>query len=77
MKLTDHEQAHVDNGGRVFIIEEIPGPLWRVVSVSKERGVRVLLKPQDEDGYETKERAEDHANSIAVLSEDGTIVRPS
>jgi hypothetical protein len=75
MLLTEDEQAHIDNGGRVFIIEEIPGPFWRVVCVSKERGTRVLLKPDGAPGYESKETAADHAANIAGLSDDDPLIR--
>lgn len=73
-ELTPEEQAHVASGGRVFIVDEIPGPLWRVLVV--EGGVcRVMLKPDGMDGYSTREDAELNAMAIANLAEDSPMVR--
>ena len=55
-ELTQEEQAHVAKGGRVFIVEEIPGPLWRVLVV-KGDACKVMLKPDGMDGYSDRETA--------------------
>lgn len=72
--LTSEEHAHIENGGRVFLIEEILGPLWRILSVSKE-GISILCKPEPQEGYSDLKWAEDLARGIAALSEDDPIVR--
>lgn len=72
--LTPDEQTHVDNGGRVFVVQETPTNNWCVVSISK-KGRNVLLKPQDADGYLDKEEAKITALAIANLSQDSPLVR--
>lgn len=72
--LTPEEQAHIASGGRVFIVDEIPGPLWRVLVV-KGGVCRVMLKPDGMDGYSSREDAELSAMAIANLSEDSPMVR--
>lgn len=79
MKVPDlmpEEQAHIDHGGRVFIVEEIPGPLWRVLVVKGDT-CRVMLKPDRLDGYSSKEEAELNALAIANLANDRPLVRGS
>lgn len=76
-KLNSEESTHVENGGRVFLVEEIPGPLWRILSVSKDR-VRTLCRPKVPklmEGYSEFEIAQNLAMGIANLSEDNPIVR--
>jgi hypothetical protein len=72
--LTPEEQAHIARGGRVFIVEEIPGPLWRVLAVNGGT-CRVMLKPDGMDGYSDKENAELNALAIANLAADTPLVR--
>ncbi len=72
--LTATEQEHMAKGGRVFIVDEIPGPLWRVLMV-KQGTCKVLLKPDGMDGYSDKQYAIDTAHCIADLSEDQPLVR--
>lgn len=72
--LTPEEQAHIASGGRVFIVDEIPGPLWRVLVV-KGGTCRVMLKPDGMDGYSNREDAELNAMAFANLSEDSPMVR--
>jgi hypothetical protein len=73
-RLTKAEKAHVAHGGRVFIVQEIPGPLWRVLAVSS-KGCTLLLKPEGGDGYTERSWAVDVATGIANLSPDGPMVR--
>ena len=73
-KLTPEEQAHIASGGRVFIVEEVPGPLWRVLVVKGDT-CRVMLKPEGMDGYSPREDAELNAMAFANLSEDSPMVR--
>jgi hypothetical protein len=76
--LTAKERAHIENGGRVFVVEKIPGPLWRVLSISNENGCYTLCQPEipeKMEGYGTMEFANDMAKSIAALSEDKPMVR--
>jgi hypothetical protein len=61
--LSPEEQLHVENGGRVFIVEEVPGPLWRVVSVSKH-GPEIVVKPDDAEGFSLQREA--HMNAVAT-----------
>lgn len=76
--LTDEEHSHIKNGGRVFIVEEVPGkPLWRILSIS-EKGVVTLCNPEiptPEEGYSDLEFAKTLAYAIANLSEDSPMVR--
>jgi hypothetical protein len=75
--LTTEERVHVKNGGRVFLIEEIPGPLWRILSLSK-KGVVTLCKPEiptPKEGYSDLEIAKNLAYGISALSEDSPMVR--
>lgn len=72
--LTPEEQAHIARGGRVFIVEEIPGPLWRVLVVRGDT-CRVMLKPDGMDGYSDHEDAELNALAFANLSADSPMVR--
>lgn len=72
--LTSEEQAHIEKGGRVFIVEEISGPLWRVLCVSAS-GCRVMLKPDGAEGYSSRQYPQDLALSFANLSEDSPLVR--
>ena len=73
-ELTPEEQAHVSKGGRVFIMEEIPGPVWRVLMV-KGNTCKVLLKPDGMDGYSDYEDALLNALAGANLAEDSPLVR--
>lgn len=76
-KLNLEESNHIENGGRVFLIKEIPGSLWRILSVSKD-GVRTLCRPEVPElmeGYSDLETAKNLAVGIANLSEDNPIVR--
>lgn len=76
-KLSLEESKHIENGGRVFLIKEIPGPLWKVLSISNE-GVKTLIKPmipKPLEGYSDLETAKNLAIGIANLSEDNPIVR--
>ncbi|EBG3748885.1 hypothetical protein FIX32_21525 [Salmonella enterica] len=73
-KLTPEEQAHIAKGGRVLIVEEIPGPWWRVLMV-KGSACRVLLKPDGMDGYSDRETAHQNALAVANLAEDRPMVR--
>lgn len=73
-ELTHKELSHVAKGGRVFIVEEIPGPLWRVLMV-KDSTCKVLLKPDGMDGYSDYERARSIALAWANLAADTPLVR--
>jgi hypothetical protein len=75
LPLTPEERAHVNRGGRVFGVDEAPSGLWRVLSVSG-KGCKVLLKPDDADGYIEREEAVDNARAIAALAADKPMVRP-
>lgn len=68
-KLTPEEQAHVDKGGRIFIVEEIPGPLWRVLVV-KGKACKVMLKPEGMDGYSDRTTALENALAFSALAGD-------
>ena len=58
----------------MFIVEEIPGPLWRVLQV-KEDTCKVLLKPDGMDGYTDHDDALLNALVIANLANDSPLVR--
>lgn len=76
-KLNSEESSHIENGGRVFIVEEISGPLWRILSISKNR-IRTLCRPEIPEvmeGYSELETARNLAFGIAALSEDDPMVR--
>ncbi|GBQ43074.1 hypothetical protein [Komagataeibacter europaeus] len=73
--LTPVEQKHIAEGGRVFIVDEVAGPLWRVLMV-KGSTCKVLLKPDGADGYSDRKEAEENARVIAALAEDSPLVRP-
>lgn len=73
-KLTKEERAHIAKGGRVFIVEEIPGPLWRVLAI-KETACWVMLKPDGANGYSERDDAMLNAKVIANLSADRPLVR--
>lgn len=76
-ELMKEEIAHVKSGGRVFLVEEIPGPFWRILSISK-KGASLLCNPtipNEEEGYNDFEHAKGLAYTIANLSEDSPIVR--
>lgn len=72
--LTLDESQHVENGGRLFIVEELAGSLWRVLCV-KAATCRVLLKPDGAKGYAAQQDAFQHAAAIAALSEDSPMIR--
>ena len=72
--LTKEEHEHIKNGGRVFIVEEISGPRWRILSIS-EKGVSKLCSPIGEEGYSELEAAKNLAHGFAALSEDSPMVR--
>ena len=61
--LSPEEELHVENGGRVFVVEEIPGPLWRVVSVTKH-GPEIVVKPDNAEGFDLQRDA--HMNAVAA-----------
>lgn len=76
-ELTPEEQAHVDQGGRVFIVEECNG-LYRILSVRKD-GVSILIQPtypETKAGYSDRAWAVEIAQGIAGLAEDAPMVRP-
>jgi hypothetical protein len=73
-ELTPEEQAHIANGGRVFVVEEIPGPLWRVLVVKGDT-CRLMLKPDGMDGYSDREDAVLNALAFANLAADTPLVR--
>ncbi|MGH9776719.1 MAG: hypothetical protein ACRD50_17470 [Candidatus Acidiferrales bacterium] len=76
-KLTKEESVHIKNGGRVFLVEEISGSLWRILLISK-KGTSLLCNPtvpRKQEGYSDFEDAKNLAYGIANLSEDNPIVR--
>lgn len=76
-KLNLEELNHIENGGRVFLIEEIPGSLWRILSISKI-GAKTLCKPhipEPSEGYSDLEIAKNIAIGISNLSEDSPTIR--
>lgn len=73
-KLTKEEQAHIAKGGRVLIVEEIPGPLWRVLAIQKN-ACRVMLKPDGANGYSERDDAMLNAKAVANLAADRPLVR--
>jgi hypothetical protein len=76
-ELTKEESAHIENCSRVFLVEELPEPLWRIISISK-KGNTTLCKPEipiSAEGYSDLEYAKNLAYGIAHLSEDNPIVR--
>lgn len=75
ISLTKKERAYINKGGRVFVVEKIDGPLWRVLSVSKT-GIEVLLKPEGAEGYSDESQARNNALMIATLSVDKPLVQP-
>jgi hypothetical protein len=72
--LTPQEQLHVDQGGRLLVIEEVPGPLWRVLSVSL-RGCEVVHKPHGAEGYDLQREAVLHAQALAAAADDVPLLR--
>lgn len=72
--LTKKERAHINRGGRVFVVEKIDGPLWRVLSISKT-GSEILLQPDCADGYSDESQAQKNALMVASLSVDKPLVR--
>lgn len=74
-ELSVEERKHVSDGGRVFIVEEIEGPDWRVLMV-KENTCTIMLKPNDHEGYGDEEYTYGLALAFANLSEDSPLVRP-
>ncbi|SEN70966.1 hypothetical protein [Halomonas caseinilytica] len=73
--LSAEESQHVSGGGRVFIVEEIEGPDWRVLMV-KGNTCTIMLEPNDSDGYGDEQYTYDLALAVANLSEDSPLVRP-
>lgn len=73
-ELTQEEQAHIAKGGRVFIVEEIPGQLWRALDFKRDT-CRIMITPDGMDGYCSREDALSTALMIANLSEDSPLVR--
>lgn len=73
-QLSEKEQIHIEAGGRLLLVEEIPGPLWRVLAV-KQSGATVLLKPNGADGYEEPGFANYLATNTASLSVDSPMLR--
>lgn len=61
--LSPEEQQHIDNGGRLFVVEEIPGPLWRAVSMSKQ-GCEILPMPDQTAGFGLQREA--HFQALAA-----------
>jgi hypothetical protein len=74
-ELSPEEQDQIASGGRVFIVEEIPGPEWRVLMVKGDRCV-IMLKPNGFDGYDSQEHAYELARAWVNLSEDSPLLRP-
>jgi hypothetical protein len=72
--LTRDEQAHITKGGRLLLVEEIEGPLWRVLLVTQS-SCRVLLKPDGAEGYPASMDAMLHALAFANLAETTPRVR--
>lgn len=73
-ELSPEEHSHIAKGGRVFIVEEVHGPLWRVLVV-EGNGCRVMLKPDGLDGYSDRDDAMLTAKAFANLSADQPLVR--
>ena len=72
--LIKEEQSHIDKGGRLLIVEQIPGPLWRVLMVRSD-SCKVFLKPDGAEGYLDYEDARLNALAIANLASDNPMVR--
>lgn len=72
--LTKEEQSHIDKGGRLLIVEKIPGPMWRVLLVRRD-SCKVFLKPDGAEGYLDYEDARLNALAIANLASDNPVVR--
>ena len=72
--LTDAERAHLARGGRVFLVQRISGPRWRVLSLTPST-CKVLLRPADMDGYSDHTRAVELAQATANLAVDAPLVR--
>lgn len=73
--LTRDEQAHIAQGGRLLVVEEIAGPMWRVLLVTQE-SCRVVLKPDGAEGYTASMDAMAYALGFANLAETTPRVRP-
>jgi hypothetical protein len=73
--LTPEEQILLAQGGRLLLVEEIAGPLWRVLLLTQHE-CRVLLKPEGADGYTASMDAMLNALAFANLAQTPPHVRP-
>jgi hypothetical protein len=74
--LTPEEQSHVIHGGWLFVVQEIPGPLWRVVSVSRQ-GREIVFNPPGAQGFEFQREAYAMALAAVYASAGKALMRPS
>lgn len=74
--LTPEEQAQVDAGRRLFVVEQIPGPMWRVVSISQQ-GREIQFNPPGAQGFELQREARAMAAAAVSASQGADLMRPS
>jgi hypothetical protein len=73
--LTPEELAQVDAGKRLFVVEEIPGPMWQVVSISRQ-GHEIPFSPPGAPGFEIQREARATAAAAVNASKGSAWMRP-
>ncbi|NML17568.1 hypothetical protein [Azohydromonas caseinilytica] len=73
--LTRQERQHIEQGGRLFVIEAVPGGRWQLVSVSAQ-GREPLPTPGGEPGYALQRDAVRAAAAAAQAAGEVCRLRP-
>ena len=75
LDLTPQERQHIEQGGRLFVIEEVSGGRWQVVSVSGQ-GREPLPAPGCAPSYALQREACRAAEAAARAAGEAALLRP-
>lgn len=74
--LSPQERAHIERGGRLFLVKEIEGPRWQVLSISSQ-GAEVIPAWADAAAHDLHREAQRAAAAAAATLGDKALIRPS
>lgn len=74
--LSPQERAHIERGGRLFLVKEIEGPRWQVLSISLQ-GAEIIPARADFPSHELHREAQRAAVAAAAALGGQALIRPS